>query len=48
MLKKKMELKCVQTQMNIILKKKNIYIISIFDRASREGPDGPDDPPLVV
>ena len=41
-----MEFRCVQTQINIILKK-IIYLYYLgFDRASREGPAGPDGPPL--
>ena len=43
-----MELRCVQTQINIILKKIiSIYYLD-FDRSSREGPAGPDSPSLIM
>jgi hypothetical protein len=45
---KNMELRCVQTQINIILKKIiSIYYLD-FDRSSREAPAGPDGPPVRI
>jgi hypothetical protein len=41
-----LELRCVQTQINVILEKIMYIYYFDFDRASREGPAGPDGPPL--
>ena len=47
-MKENMELRCVQTKMYVILKKIIYTHYFDFERASREGPAGPDGPPPLI